>query len=122
MDIFYKGKIFETFESCGAGGGRNPIAEKSDYGFVCERACGDFADTECDSLPRFLAKDANLEIQLRNCRSTIRCISCSRRGRRASRSVGAGAGGVLTNHLKELMLHTDLKRTDRIFISRRAVG
>ena len=26
-----------------------------------------------------------------------------------------GAGGVLINHLKELVLHTDLKRTDRIF-------
>jgi acetoacetyl-CoA synthetase len=26
-----------------------------------------------------------------------------------------GAGGVLINHLKELMLHTDLKRDDRIF-------
>jgi acetoacetyl-CoA synthetase len=26
-----------------------------------------------------------------------------------------GAGGVLINHLKELMLHTDLKRQDRIF-------
>jgi len=26
-----------------------------------------------------------------------------------------GAGGVLINHLKELMLHTDLKREDRIF-------
>jgi acetoacetyl-CoA synthetase len=26
-----------------------------------------------------------------------------------------GAGGVLVNHLKELMLHTDLKREDRIF-------
>jgi len=28
---------------------------------------------------------------------------------------GASAGGVLINHLKELMLHTDLKREDRIF-------
>jgi len=35
---------------------------------------------------------------------------------------GPGAGGILINHLKELILHTDLKREDRILYITPAAG
>ena len=50
------------------------------------------------------------------CRSTIRSTSCIPRARPACpKCIVHGAGGTLLQHLKEHVLHTDLKPGDRLF-------
>ena len=52
----------------------------------------------------------------RRCRSTIRSTSCFRRGRPGCpKCIVHGAGGTLLQHLKEHLLHGDLKAGDRLF-------
>ena len=52
----------------------------------------------------------------RGCRSTIRSTSCIRRARPACpKCIVHGAGGTLLQHLKEHLLHGDVKPGDRLF-------
>ena len=52
----------------------------------------------------------------RGCRSIIRSTSCTRRARPGvPKCIVHGAGGTLLQHLKEHVLHTDVKRDDRLF-------
>ena len=64
----------------------------------------------------FLSKENNLEIefdQLPFDHPLFIMFSSGTTGK--PKCMVQGAGGVLINHLKELLLHTDLKRTERIF-------
>ncbi len=64
----------------------------------------------------FLSKEENLEInfeQLPFNHPLYIMFSSGTTGK--PKCLVQGAGGVLINHLKELVLHTDLKRSDRIF-------
>jgi acetoacetyl-CoA synthetase len=64
----------------------------------------------------FLSKETNLEIQFEQLlfdHPLYIMFSSGTTGK--PKCLVQGAGGVLVNHLKELILHTDLKRSDRIF-------
>jgi len=64
----------------------------------------------------FLSKENNLEIQFEQLpfdHPLYIMFSSGTTGK--PKCMVQGAGGVLINHLKELLLHTDLKRSDRIF-------
>ena len=64
----------------------------------------------------FLSKEDNLEIQFEQLpfdHPLYIMFSSGTTGK--PKCLVQGAGGVLINHLKELTLHTDLKRSDRIF-------
>ena len=68
------------------------------------------------SLEAFIAPHAPARSSTGACRSTIRSTSCIRRGRPACpKCIVHGAGGTLLQHLKEHLLHGDVKRGDRIF-------
>jgi acetoacetyl-CoA synthetase len=64
----------------------------------------------------FLSKEDNLEIQFEQLpfdHPLYIMFSSGTTGK--PKCMVQGAGGVLINHIKELLLHTDLKRSDRIF-------
>lgn len=64
----------------------------------------------------FLSKEKDLEIQFEQLpfdHPLYIMFSSGTTGK--PKCMVQGAGGVLINHLKELLLHTDLKRSDRIF-------
>ncbi|MEW6288180.1 MAG: acetoacetate--CoA ligase, partial [Chloroflexota bacterium] len=64
----------------------------------------------------FLSQERNLEIQFEQLpfdHPQYIMFSSGTTGK--PKCMVQGAGGVLINHLKELILHTDLKRSDRIF-------
>ena len=113
---FYKGKVFETLSHAAEVASGIPSLEKVIVvSYVSERA-------EISQIPNaihyedFLAKDANLEIefaQLPFDHPLYIMFSSGTTGK--PKCLVQGAGGVLINHLKELLLHTDLKRSDRIF-------
>ena len=113
---FYKGKIFETLSHAAEVASGIPSLEKVIVvSYVSERA-------DISQIPNaihyedFLAKDANLEItfaQLPFDHPLYIMFSSGTTGK--PKCLVQGAGGVLINHLKELLLHTDLKRSDRIF-------
>lgn len=64
----------------------------------------------------FLSEEANLEVQFEQLPfSHPLYIMFSSGTTGKPKCMVQGAGGVLLNHLKELLLHTDLKRSDRIF-------
>ena len=65
---------------------------------------------------RFIAKEEQLEIQFEQLpfdHPLVIMFSSGTTGK--PKCMVQGAGGILINHLKELMLHTDLKREDTIF-------
>ncbi len=113
---FYKGKIFETLSHAAEVAGGIPSLKKVIVvSYVSERA-------EISQIPNaihyedFLAKENNLEIafaQLPFDHPLYIMFSSGTTGK--PKCLVQGAGGVLINHLKELLLHTDLKRSDRIF-------
>ncbi len=65
-------------------------------------------------MPIFFRKKMILRFNLSNCLLIIRFTLCSPPEQQESPSVWCRACGVLINHLKELLLHTDLKRSDKI--------
>jgi len=112
---FYKGKIFETLSRAAEVASGIPSLKKVIVvSYVSERA-------DISSIPNaihyedFLAKDAGeiQFVQLPFDHPLYIMFSSGTTGK--PKCLVQGAGGVLINHLKELLLHTDLKRSDRIF-------
>ncbi|WKZ48191.1 MAG: acetoacetate--CoA ligase [Anaerolineales bacterium] len=113
---FYKGKTFETLSHAAeVAAGIPSVKTVIVVSYVSERA-------DISQIPNavhyadFLSKEKNLEInfaQLPFDHPLYIMFSSGTTGK--PKCLVQGAGGVLINHLKELILHTDLKRSDRIF-------
>jgi acetoacetyl-CoA synthetase len=113
---FYKGKIFETLSHAAeVASGISSLKKVIVVSYVSERA-GISQIPNAVHYEDFLAKENNLEIafaQLPFDHPLYIMFSSGTTGK--PKCLVQGAGGVLINHLKELILHTDLKRNDRIF-------
>ncbi len=113
---FYKGKTFETLSHAAeVAAGIPSVKTVIVVSYVSERA-------DISQIPNavhyadFLSKEKNLEVnfaQLPFDHPLYIMFSSGTTGK--PKCLVQGAGGVLINHLKELILHTDLKRSDRIF-------
>ena len=113
---FYKGKVFDTLEHAAEVARGIPSLKKMIVvSYTRERL-------DISQIPNsvhyedFLSKENNLEIpfaQLPFDHPLYIMFSSGTTGK--PKCLVQGAGGVLINHLKELLLHTDLKRSDRIF-------
>ena len=113
---FYKGKTFDTLEHAAEVARGIPSLDKVIVvSYSRERP-------EISQIPNvvhyadFLSKENNLEIQFEQLpfdHPLYIMFSSGTTGK--PKCMVQGAGGVLINHLKELLLHTDLKRSDRIF-------
>ena len=113
---FYKGKVFDTLEHAAEVARGIPSLKKVIVvSYTSERP-------DVSKIPNalhyedFLSKEPNLEIQFEQLpfdHPLYIMFSSGTTGK--PKCMVQGAGGVLINHLKELWLHTDLKRSDRIF-------
>ena len=113
---FYKGTIFDTLEHAAEVARGIPSLKKVIIvSYTRERA-------DISQIPNavhysdFLSKERNLAIQFEQLpfdHPLYIMFSSGTTGK--PKCMVQGAGGVLINHLKELLLHTDLKRDDRIF-------
>ncbi|HSO10967.1 MAG TPA: acetoacetate--CoA ligase [Anaerolineales bacterium] len=113
---FYKGKTFDTLTHAAEVAHGIPSLEKVIVvSYTREKP-------DISQIPNavhyddFLSKEKNLEIQFEQLpfdHPLYIMFSSGTTGK--PKCLVQGAGGVLINHLKELILHTDLKRTDRIF-------
>jgi len=113
---FYKGKAFDTLEHAAEVAHGIPSLKKVVVvSYTRERP-------DISQIPNaihyedYLSKEKNLEIkfeQLPFSHPLYIMFSSGTTGK--PKCMVQGAGGVLINHLKELLLHTDLKRSDRIF-------
>ena len=113
---FYKGKVFDTLEHAAEVARGIPSLKK----MIVVSYTGERPDIS--KIPNalhyedFLSKEPNLEIQFEQLpfdHPLYIMFSSGTTGK--PKCMVQGAGGVLINHLKELLLHTDLKRSDRIF-------
>lgn len=113
---FYKGKAFDTLEHAGEVARGIPSLKKV---IVVSYAR---EQPDISQIPNaihyadFLSKENNLEIQFEQLpfdHPLYIMFSSGTTGK--PKCMVQSAGGVLINHLKELLLHTDLKRSDRIF-------
>ena len=112
---FYKGKRFDTLEHAAeVAGGIPSLHNVIVVSYTRERP-------DISSIPNathyadFLAAENNLVIEFEQLpfdHPLYIMFSSGTTGK--PKCMVQGAGGVLINHLKELLLHTDLKRTDRI--------
>ncbi len=113
---FYKGKTFDTLEHAAEVARGIPSLQKVIVvSYTRPRA-------EISFIPNavhyddFCSKETNLEIPFTPLpfdHPQYIMFSSGTTGK--PKCLVQGAGGVLINHLKELILHTDLKRSDRIF-------
>jgi acetoacetyl-CoA synthetase len=113
---FYKGKTFDTLEHAAeVAHGIPALAKVIVVSYTRERP-------DISEIPNavhyedFLSKAEQLEIQFEQLpfdHPLYIMFSSGTTGK--PKCMVQGAGGVLINHLKELLLHTDLKRSDRIF-------
>ena len=113
---FYKGKVFDTLEHAAEVAKGIPSLKKVVVvSYPRERP-------DISRIPNsvhyadFLSKENNLEIQFEQLpfdHPLYIMFSSGTTGK--PKCMVQSAGGVLINHLKELLLHTDLKRSDRIF-------
>ena len=113
---FYKGKAFETLESAASVVRGMPSLEKVlVVSYVSERP-------DLSRIPKAVhwkdfvdrALEVGIEFeQLPFDQPLLVMFSSGTTGK--PKCMVQGAGGVLINHLKELLLHTDLRRDDRIF-------
>ena len=113
---FYKGKSFNTLDHAAEVARRiSSLKKVIVVSYTRERP-------DVSQIPHavhyndFLSKDDNLEIQFEQLpfdHPLYIMFSSGTTGK--PKCMVQGAGGVLINHLKELLLHTDLKRSDRIF-------
>jgi len=112
---FYKGKSFDTLSNAGEVARGIPSLEKVIVvSYMRERP-------DIQAIPHavhwddFIAKEKNLKIhyeQLPFDHPLYIMFSSGTTGK--PKCMVQGAGGVLINHLRDLLLHTDLKREDRI--------
>lgn len=113
---FYKGKMFDTLEHAAEVARGIPSLQKVIVvSYTREQA-------DISQIPNavhyedFLSTEKNLEIQFEQLpfdHPQYIMFSSGTTGK--PKCMVQSAGGVLINHLKELVLHTDLKRSDRIF-------
>ena len=113
---FYKGKSFDTLDHA-AEVARGITSLKQVIVVSYTRESPDISQIpNAVHYDEFLSKESGLEIefeQLSFDHPLFIMFSSGTTGK--PKCMVQGAGGVLINHLKELLLHTDLKRTDRIF-------
>ncbi len=113
---FYKGKAFDTLaHAAEVAQGISSLQKVIVVSYTREKP-------DISQIPNsvhyedFLAKEKNLEIQFEQLpfdHPHYIMFSSGTTGK--PKCLVQGAGGVLINHLKELILHTDLKRSDKIF-------
>ena len=113
---FYKGKSFDTLEHAAeVARGIPSLMKVIVVSYTRERP-------DISKIPNsvhyedFLPKEKNLEIQFEQLpfdHPLYIMFSSGTTGK--PKCMVQGTGGVLINHLKDLLLHTDLKRNDRIF-------
>jgi acetoacetyl-CoA synthetase len=113
---FYKGKAFDTLDHAAEVARGIPSLKKVIVvSYTRERP-------DISQIPNaiyyddFLSRESNPEIQFEQLpfdHPLYIMFSSGTTGK--PKCMVQGAGGVLINHLKELLLHTDLKRSDRIF-------
>jgi acetoacetyl-CoA synthetase len=112
---FYKGKSFDTLSNAAEVARGIPSLEKVIVvSYVRERP-------DIQAIPRavhwddFIAKESGLDIQFEQLSfDHPHYIMFSSGTTGKPKCMVQGAGGVLINHLRDLILHTDLKREDRI--------
>ncbi|MFP3897732.1 MAG: acetoacetate--CoA ligase [Dehalococcoidia bacterium] len=113
---FYKGKHFDSLSNAAGIAERTPSIEK----VIVASYTGQ--ETDISRVPSavhyadFVAEEADLEIQFEQLafdHPLYIMFSSGTTGK--PKCMVQGAGGILVNHLKELMLHTDLKRDDVLF-------
>jgi len=113
---FYKGKSFDTLDHAAeVAHGISSLKKVIVVSYTRERP-------DISQIPNavdyddFLSRENNLEIQFQPLpfdHPLYIMFSSGTTGK--PKCLVQGTGGVLINHLKELLLHTDLKRSDRIF-------
>jgi len=113
---FYKSKVFDTLEHAAeVARGISSLKKVIVVSYTREKP-------DISQIPNavhyddFLSKENNLDIQFEQLpfdHPLYIMFSSGTTGK--PKCMVQGAGGVLINHLKELLLHTDLKRSDRIF-------
>lgn len=113
---FYKGKAFDTLEHAAeVARGIPSLKTVIVVSYTRERP-------DISQIPNsvhyedYLSREKDLEIQFEQLPfSHPQYIMFSSGTTGKPKCLVQGAGGVLINHLKELLLHTDLKRSDKIF-------
>jgi acetoacetyl-CoA synthetase len=113
---YYKGKVFETLESAAAvARGMASLERVIVVSYIRHRP-------DIDGVPKathwgdFVARSEPTELEFEQLpfdHPLFIMFSSGTTGK--PKCMVQGAGGVLINHLKELLLHTDLRRDDRIF-------
>jgi len=113
---FYKGKMFDTLEHAAeVARGIPSLGKVIVVSYTREKS-------DISGIPNavhyedFLSKEENPEIQFEQLpfdHPQYIMFSSGTTGK--PKCLVQGAGGVLINHLKELIIHTDLRRSDRIF-------
>ena len=113
---FYKGKAFDTLEHAAEVAQGIPSLKKVIVVSYTREGPDISHIPNAVHYEDFLSKENNLYIQFEQLpfdHPLYIMFSSGTTGK--PKCMVQGAGGVLINHLKELLLHTDLKRSDRIF-------
>jgi acetoacetyl-CoA synthetase len=113
---YYKGKPFDSLSNAAAIARRIPaLAKVIVASYTGHKAnIGDVPNSV--HFDDFLAEGTGLEIEFEQLPfDHPLCIMFSSGTTGKPKCMVQGAGGILINHLKELMLHTDLKREDVLF-------
>ncbi|MBM4430380.1 MAG: acetoacetate--CoA ligase [Chloroflexi bacterium] len=112
---FYKGKLFDTLENAAKVAKEIPSLEKVIVASYARERPDISPIPNAVHYEDFLAREQYLPIQFEQLpfdHPVYIMFSSGTTGK--PKCMVQGAGGVLLNHLKELILHTDLKREDRI--------
>jgi acetoacetyl-CoA synthetase len=113
---FYKGKTFDTLDHAVEVARGIPSLQKVIVVSYTREKPDLSQISNAVHYDDFLSKEDNLEIQFAQLPSNHpQYIMFSSGTTGKPKCLVQSAGGVLINHLKELLLHTDLKRSDRIF-------
>ncbi len=116
MAIFIRGKAFNSLANAGEVTRRTPSLEKVIVVPYVGGKPGIGHIPNSVYYDQFVAKEKQLEIQFEQLpfdHPAFIVFSSGTTGK--PKCMVQGAGGVLINHLKELVLHSDLKREDIIF-------
>ncbi len=113
---FYKGKAFDTLEHAAEVARGIPSLTKVIVVSYTREQVDISRIPNATHYAEFLSKQVNPELEFEQLpfdNPLYIMFSSGTTGK--PKCMVQGAGGVLINHLKELLLHTDLKRSDRIF-------